>query len=575
MKKIFYQKYGWLALLVLLIAVNFIAAKFHYLADLTKEKRYTLSNATRQTIQQLQEPVYIDVFLKGDFPAGFKKLSNSTLEFLQLLKDVNSSKIIYRFITPEEDIPGTTKKYADSLQALGASPINLSVQIKGGQKQQMIYPVALAKYKDRFSLIELYSGAKRIITQDEINNAEATMEYQFVKTIDELSSEKKPVIAYATGNGEPTGPETFDFRQAVQQRYRLNTFDLSQQKFISPDIDVLIITKPTIQFTDEEKLKLDQYVMHGGKIIFLVDALVAEQDSLQFKPETIAYDRNLNLADLLFRYGVRINPDLVMDLQCDFLPFRVGGSNENPQFEFLRWNYYPVFQSRSTHIINRNLGLVCSRFVNSIDTVSAENVKKTILLSSSPNSRIISTPALISLNENKITPEDSKFKSDNIPVAVLLEGKFTSLYRNRLGVAAKDSLQKLGLPFKESSEENSKIIVVADGDIMLNDFTQATGPLYMGWNKYTYQAYQNGDEAGKYFIPYANRNFILNCLEYFTNKPGIIETGNKQIILRMLDPKKINLQRSLWLLVNIALPVLLIILFGLAYQRIRKNRYSR
>src|SRR2546423_7722044 len=344
MKKIFATKFGWVILLLGLFIVNFLASAFHTRFDLTKEKRYTLSKTTRQIIEDLDDVVWIDVFLKGDFPAGFKKLSNSSSEFLQLLKDINNSRIQFQFISPDDEFPGAVgKKYSDTLLGLGATPINLTVQVKEGQKQQMIFPVAIVKYKDRFSIVQLYGGAKRVITQDEINNAEATMEYNFIKTIDQLTQSQKPSVAYIIGNGEPTGPETYDLTQAVRERYQFNTFDLTKQKFISPDINVLIIAKPTIQFTEEEKIKMDQYVMRGGKILFFIDDLIAEQDSLQFKPETIAYDRNLNLTDLLFRYGVRINPDLIMDLQCDFLPFVVGGTNENPQTEFLPWNYYPVF----------------------------------------------------------------------------------------------------------------------------------------------------------------------------------------------------------------------------------------
>ncbi len=575
MKKNFASKFWLVFLLLILFGINFLASVFHTRFDLTKEKRYTLSKTTRQVIKSLDDVVSIDVFLKGDFPAGFKKLSKSTEEFLQLLKDENNSHVRYQFISPEEEIPDENgKRYADTLTALGAYSINLTVQIKEGQKQQLIFPVAIVKYKDRSLLVPLYSGAKRIITQEEINNAEAIMEYQFIKTLDELITTEKPSIAYAIGNGEPAGPETYDFQRGINQRYRLGLINLSTQKFIPPDINVLIITKPTIQFSEDEKIKIDQYVMRGGHIIFFIDALIAEQDSLQIKSETIAYDRNLNLTDLLFRYGVRINPDLIMDLQCDFLPFRIGGDNLHPQYEFLPWNYFPVFQSRNTHLINRNIGLISSRFVNSLDTIQVRNIKKTILLSSSSNSRVISTPALISLNENKITPQDEKFRSDNIPAAVLLEGNFSSLYKNRLGKITRDSLNALGLPFLDSADKESKIIVVGDGDVMLNDVSLSSGPLEMGWNKYTYEAYRNQDESGKYFIPFANRNFLLNCLEYLTNKPGIIETGNKEIVLRLLNSQKVKEQKTTWQFINIALPVLLIILFGFIYQQLRKRKYT-
>lgn len=578
--KILATKFWWFFLLLFLAVVNFLASSFHTRLDLTKEKRYTLSNATRELLLNLDDDVSIDVFLKGDFPAGFRKLANSTDEFLQLLKDHNSSKIHYRFISPQDEIPGTNgMKYEDSLIHLGAIPINLSVQVKAGQENKRVYPIALMKYKGRQSLVNLYSGGKRVITPVEMNSAEALMEYEFAKTLDGLIHAEKPIIGYSIGNGEHkigftviddkvqfNDPRTADLTQSLLQNYQLFTLDLNKQPFIPDTFKVLLIVKPTIQFSDDEKLKIDQYVMRGGKVICFIDNLIAEQDSLQLKPETIAFDRNLNLADLFFRYGVRINTDLVMDLQCDFIPFVVGGTPDNPQFELMHWNYYPLFESESNHTINKNLGLVAGRFVNSMDTIASPGVKKTILLASSSNSRTIGTPALISPNENKNTPEDAKFKRSNIPVAVLLEGKFTSLFRNRISKSQMDSLNVWGIPFRESSIADNKMIVVADGDMVLNDVSPKDGPLPMGLNYYTV--------GTQYEYQFANRDFFMNCIEYLVNKPGIIETRNKDIILRLLDSKKVKEQKNMWQFVNIALPVLVIILFGFIYQQLRKRKYT-
>jgi len=255
-----------------------------------------------------------------------------------------------------------------------------------------------------------------------------------------------------------------------------------------------------------------------------------------------------------------------MDLQCDFMPFLVGGSADNPQYEFLHWNYYPLFESNGNHTINKNIGLVAGRFVNSIDTITAAGIKKTVLLSSSSNSRIIGTPALISLNENRNSPEDALFKKSNIPVAVLLEGKFTSLFRNRASTAQMDSLSSYGTPFKEQSSDDNKIIVVGDGDMVLNDISPKNGPLPMGLNFFNLNT--------QYEYQFANKDFLMNSLEYLVNKPGIIETRNKDIVLRLLDTKKVNEQKLTWQLINIVLPILLIILFGAIYQQIRKRKYS-
>jgi ABC-2 type transport system permease protein len=248
-----------------------------------------------------------------------------------------------------------------------------------------------------------------------------------------------------------------------------------------------------------------------------------------------------------------------------YLPFAVGGSSDNPQFEHLHWNYYPLFEGKGNHTINKSLGLVAGRFVNSIDTITTPGIAKTVLLSSSPNSRVISTPALISLNENRNTPEDEKFKQSGIPVAVLLEGKFTSLYRNRTSQVQKDTLKADGIPFREMSAEN-KMIVVGDGDMVLNDVATKEGPLPLGVNLFT--------AGSQYEYQFANREFLLNCMEYLVNNPAIIETRNKDIVLRLLDTQKVQEKKTLWQFINIGLPVLLAILSGFIYQQTRKRKYA-
>lgn len=570
--KIFASKFWWLLLLVILFVINYLAAVIHTRFDLTKEKRYTLSSITNDLLNQLDEKVQIDVFLKGEFPSGFRKLAATTREFLGLLKDRNGSKIQYRFISPlDEMVPGKT--YGDSLVKMGAVPINLTVRKKAGESSNIIFPAALVKYKGIQSLVNLYPGASGRISQEEINSAEALMEYAFAKALDGLVSTDKPHIAYSVGNGEPTDARTYGIQEALSKDYKWGIFDLTKHSRISTDkndpnrIDVFISVKPSKQFSEEEKLKLDQFVMRGGKLLLFIDNLIAEQDSLRYsKGETIAYDRNLNLTDQLFRYGLRINTDLVMDLDCDFMPFIVGGDAQNPQFEFLKWNYYPLFSSKGNHNINKNTGLIAGRFVNSIDTIITPGIKKTVLLSSSSNSRVISTPALVSLNENKNAPEDARFNKSGIPVALLLEGKFSSLYRNRASKSQMDSLAADGSPFLDMSKEENKMIVVGDGDIVLNDVSPQEGPLPMGMNFYTI--------GSQYEYRFANKEFLLNCLEYLVNKPGIIETRNKDIVLRLLDSKKVQAQKTTWQFINIALPVLLVILAGWIYQQVRKRKYA-
>jgi ABC-2 type transport system permease protein len=579
MQKLVQHKWGWLILIAAFVAINFLASIVHTKFDLTKEKRYTITTTTKNLLKKLDDKLEVQVFLSGELPAGFQKLSNTTRDFLDVLKESNNARISYHFIAPEEEIEDANGKYGDTLVALGATPINLTVQIKQGQQSKVVFPYALVKYKEQEMLVNLYSGGKRYISAEEMNNAEAMMEYNFAKALSSLMEDEKPMLAYATGNGEaplagltPTGnlmnPATFDLMSNLRRDYNVFAFDISKRAFIPDTFKVLMIVKPTLQFTDDEKLKMDQYLMRGGKIVCFIDNLNAEKDSLMSgeKRELIAYDRNLNLTDFFFKYGVRINPDLVMDLQCDFLPQIVGGTSGNPQIDFLPWNYYPWFESRNNHPINKNLGLVGGRFVNSIDTVKAAGITKTILLSSSANSRKLGTPALISFNENRYTPEDALFRQKDIPVGVLLEGNFISLFRNRIPQSQIDTLKQQGFKYMPEGNVLVKKIVVADGDMVLNDFNQKYGPLPMGQNLYTV--------GGKFEYQLANRDFLLNSLEFLTSNAGLMGTRNKEVVLRLLDTQKVEKEKLQWQVINIGLPLLLVILCGFIYQQLRKKKYA-
>lgn len=557
---------AWLLISILLLAgINWLASVYHIRIDLTNEKRFTLSSPTRKVLQKPEDVIRIDVFLKGDFPSGFRKLANSAGELLQEFKEVAGSKLQYRFVSPEEMMEGTSVKWADTLSNLGFVPINLTSQVKAGQQQQLIYPVAFVHYKDQVSSVILYQGRSKGITYMEINSAEALMEYNFAYAINRLLESNRPLVGYCSSNGEPEDIRTYDLVENVlRQDYELKIFNLEKEPAIPDTFKLMLVVKPTKPFSDAEKLKLDQYVMRGGKLIFFVDKLEAELDSLQSKQgQVVAYDRGLELNDLLFKYGARVNSDLLMDLQCDFLPFDVNG---NGQFELLPWNYFPVFESKSNHVINKNLGFVSGRFVNSIDTVEAEGIKKTILLSTSANSRSISTPALISVTENSVAPENEKFKKANIPAAVLLEGKFNSLFSNRLSQAMRDSLQKYGYEFMPACVAENKIIVVADGDMVLNSVVKGNQPIPMGMNPYTFGSQR---EFG-----FANRDFLQNSLDYLINASGLSEAKAKDYTLRLLDKKKVDAEKTKWQGINIAVPVLLVILFALLYQFLRKRKYT-
>ncbi len=562
-KKIWKNKL-WLPItLIILVGINWLASSYHARIDLTNEKRFTLSRPTKKILKQLDDVVQVDVFLKGDFPSGFKKLANSTAEMLQEFKEIAGAKLQYNFINPEEEMEGTNVKWGDTLSSLGLYPINLKSQLKAGEQQQLVYPVALMRYKENVVPVRLYNGLPAVSRQ-EINSAEAMMEFELANGIFKLTQQQKPLIGYITGNGEPQDARTYDLAENVLKvDYNFTPFDLKAAPYIPDTFKLMMMVKPSVPFTDDEKLKLDQYVMRGGKLLLFIDRLDAEMDSLRIKNEVIAYDRGLGIEELLFKYGARINADLVMDLQSDKLPFDVNGDG---QFEPLYWNYFPVFSSKSNHAINKNLGFVSGWFVNSIDTTAAEGIKKTILLSSSANSRTIATPALISGKENVNAPKDDKFNKADIPVAVLLEGKFQSFYNNRLSQAMSDSLAKYRVPFTPSNISDNKMIIVGDGDMVLNSMSQKE-PLPMGVNPYmvgTENAFQ-----------FANRDFLQNCLEYLINPSGLAEVKAKDYTLRLLDKKKTEAAKTTWQIINIAVPVLLVFLFALAYQLLRKRKYTK
>ena len=557
----------WLPVSVFfLIIVNWTASQFHVRVDLTNEKRFTLSNATKKLLKKIEEPITVDVFLKGNYPSGFRQLSASTNDILKEFKEVAGNKLRYNFISPDELMPGTEIKFADTLSGMGLYPINLTSQLKEGQQQQFVYPFALIHYREKTFPVELYKGKTPLINFTELNSAQALLEYRLADAVAKIIEKEKPIIGYAVGNGEPELGRfnTYDLIENVlKPNYNLFTFDLQASRFLPVEMKVLLIVKPTVSFTDEEKLKLDQYVMNGGKLLVFADRLNAEMDSLQIKNQVTAFDRDLKWNDLFFNFGVRINADLLMDLQCDYLPFDVNG---NGQFELLPWNYFPVMESKSNHPINKGLGFVAGRFVNSLDTVEVEGIKKTIILSSSTNARTLGAPAVISGAENVNAPEDAKYKKSNIPVAVLLEGKFTSMFANRLSQAMNDSLQQNGTDYLPKNIADNKMIVVGDGDIILNSVVKGN-PIPMGMNVYTYNTQAQ--------VPFANKDFLQNCLDYLLNENGLSEAKAKDYVVRLLDNKKTEEQKTFWQVINIAVPVIAVLLFAIIFQWLRKRKYTK
>jgi len=566
MKNILSSKYWWVILLVLLVAVNYLASLMHFRIDLTEEKRYTLSAPTKKLLKNLKDPVSIHVFLAGDLPAGFRKLSKSTQELLDEFKEISGNRIQFKFEKPGEGLNDTAKeKVIDSLYAYGISKTNVKAQVKENesQQQQYVYPGALISSREHVLGVDFLKGQSYEGGLNSLNKAEALLEYKFASAIQKVITDSLPRVGYVVGNGEPLSYNVYDLiERTLQPNYGFGFVLLDSFPFIPNRYDALVIVKPTQKFTDDQKLKLDQYVMHGGKIIWLVDQLYAEMDSLQRSAgQFVAYDRGLNLEDLLFKFGVRINQDLVQDLQCEKVPLVVGNMGNQPQVELIPFPYFPLLSSYSNHPVSKNLDNVLSVFPNSIDTVKSPGIRKTILLATSDHSRVLGTPAIVTWNSVQREEDERTFNKKQIPVAVLLEGKFTSLYANRVTQQMMDSLSRYNHPFIPSTQFENKMIVISDADIVMNVVTQQEGPLYMGMHQFN--KYQ-----------YANKDFFLNCLEYLTNSTGILEARSKDYTLRLLDTTKVEEKRGYWQFLNIGIPVLLVSLFGLLFVWLRKRKYS-
>lgn len=556
------------AIIAALVVLNLIAGHFHYRLDLTQEKRYTLSAPTKQMLRNLDEPIEVEFFLQGDLKAGIRKLSKSTQELLQEFSEYSDGKIRVKVMDPLANLDDTAKvEMLDSLRRMGIQPKTQVAQAKKGeeQSQRIVLPGALLHYKNKVAPVDLLKGVQASgegqPEEQLYTNAETLLEFKFASAIDRITRKHEPAVGYVLGNGEPLDLSVYNLIEGLRSNYRFGVVRLDSLPVIPQDYNALIIVKPTKKFTEREKLTLDQYVMHGGQIIWAVDRLYAEMDSLRQDRETIAFDRELDLDDLFFKYGVRIQPDLVLDMQCASLNMVVGMNGDKPQFQLMPWPYFPLLSGSLTHPISKNLDPVFARFANSIDTVKAEGIQKTVLLQSSANSRTVSTPALITFESVKVANDPRAFTQHNIPVALLLEGKFQSLYANRVSTAVADSLANVyKQPFVATAEKPGRVIVMADADIVMNDVVQGR-PFPMGYSKdISYQ--------------FANQDFVENCFDYLLNPSGILETRSKDFTLRLLDPAKVEKDRNFWQFINIGLPILLVILGGYVYQLLRRRRYA-
>ena len=555
---------SWLKLLTVfagIILVSVISSFLRFRYDLTEDKRFTLSRPTRQVLSHLKNDIYIQVYLEGEIPIPLKRLKRSVGEMLDEFRIASGRKIDYEFINPSggKDARQREAQY-QTLEKNGLNPIRLETgDSEGGSSQKIIFPGMIVNYNGIEVPVNFLNNSTPSSEQNILRSVEG-LEYEMIQTIATLSSDTINKVAFIEGHGEIPEIETADITMNLARFFTIDRGVIGGKPGILDKYAAVVIAGPEKVFNESDKLVLDQYLMNGGKMLWLIDEVAVNSDSLRFGT-TVGLYRPLNIEDQLFRYGARINPAIVQDIECVPIRLMVMSGGTRQQAITAPWIYYPLLQPAANHPITRNLNRVEGEFVNYIDTVGLDPViRKKILLSTSEYSRTVSPPVMISLKEAEMTPVEKDFNKQNLPVAVLLEGVFTSAFKNRMVSNLTDDRN---LRIRTESKE-TRMIVIADGDIIRNE-VQRSGlnetPLPLGQDKYTRQVY-------------GNRDFIINCLNWLVDKNGIMELRSRELKLRLLSHKIIKAEKLKWQLINIAGPVIIVILGGFLYSYFRRKKYA-
>ncbi|MCB7480523.1 gliding motility-associated ABC transporter substrate-binding protein GldG [Christiangramia sediminis] len=546
-----------LILLVILVAANFMASEFYLRYDLTQDQRYSLSQAAKEIVTDVEQPIIIDVFLEGSFPSKFRRLQNETRQMLEEFSAYNRN-IKFNFVDPLAE-GGDANAIAEEFYKMGMTPARLNVQENGKNSESIIFPWAIANYGDKTVKIPLLKNQIGATDEERVNASVQQLEYSLADGLSKLIYPRKKKIAVMRGNGELPDGKIADFIKTIQEYYFMAPFTLDSaainpQKTLADlkEYDLILEPKPTQAYSENEKYILDQYLMQGGKILWMAEVTNMENDSLFNERGTaIALPRNLNLGDYFFSYGLRINPEIVNDLYSAPI-ILASGEGENTRFNPYPWFYSPLTSSPNEHPIINNIEAVKFEYANPIDTL-ANDIQKTILLSSSPKTKLEGVPAQISLNMVGEKPDISTYNAGEQSLAVLLEGKFKSVYKNRVK------------PFEISDHvnkgEDSKMLVISDGDVIKNDI-QGGKAMELGFQRYTGNTY-------------GNKEFLLNAVNYLLDDTGLIDIRSKEINLAFLDKEKTAEQRAQWQLINLAGPIILLLIFGITFRFYRKQKYVK
>ena len=544
---------------LVLIGIHFLSHFFFKRFDLTQDQRYTLSETTLNIIKTVDSPLYIDVYLEGNFPAEFKRLQNETKQLLEEFSAYNSN-IVFQFKNPiekEEMRVEVMKQFYER----GMQPLSITVEDKGKQSQEVVFPWAQATYGDKFTKVSLLKNLMGASTEEKVISSVQHLEFGFAEAINKISKEKQKKIAVIKGNGELHDAFIADFVKTVRESYYIGTFTLdsvatqpTQSLAALKKYDLAVIAKPTEAFTESEKQVLDQFIINGGKTIWLVDAVAADMDSMYNESGTIlAAQRELNLTDMFFKYGVRMNPVLVKDEYATPIKIATGNQGSETQFQEYTWKFAPFIYPTSTNPIVKNMEGIKFEFASPIELLK-NDIKKTVLLSSSEYSKTVGTPTPISLDmvTEETTPEEYEGKG-LLPVAVLLEGKFKSAYQNRV------------LPFEDNTYQvagkDNKMIVISDGDVIKNQLDKGA-PMELGFDKWTNQLY-------------GNKDFLLNCVNYLLDDNGLINIRSKDVDLPLLNKEEVYKNYTTAQMITVGLPIVLLAIFGFLFTFLRKRKYSR
>ena len=547
-----------LLLIVAIVTINIIGNYIFHRFDLTHDKRYTLSETSIQIVKNAKEPLYIDVFLEGNFPAEFKRLQGETKQILEEFKAYNPN-IIYQFVNPLEN-PEEADKIMDSFIQRGLIPVKITVDDKGKQSQETVFPWAIATYKDKSTKLPLLKNKMGASTEQKVISSVQHLEYAFTDAFQKITTQKKKKIAIIKGKKELPDVFKADFLKTIGENYYLAAFPLDSAK-VDPvkislalkNFDLAIIAKPKEAFTDQEKQVLDQFIINGGKTLWLIDAVAIEMSDLNKTGSSFAFPVDLGLNDMFFKYGFRINSNLVKDIYCAPIALASGQKGNETQYQKYPWYFSPYIFPESKHPIVNNIDGVKLDFGNSIDTLK-NDIKKTILLQSSPNSKKVGTPVEINLKLVNEKPNVQEYIPGNIPMSVLLEGNFSSVYQNRVLAFEDKSFKTKG--------KSSKMIVVSDGDIIKNQLDEKGQPLELGFDKWTNQVY-------------ANKEFLLNCVNYLLDDNGLINIRSKEVDLPLLDKEKVYENYTYIQIVTVGFPLVILMLFGVVVIYLRKRQFGK